>query len=354
MKASTVLFALLLTAAGAATADDNARASVGGNAFIAGGYVDLDERVERNAFVSGGDVTVAGYVGRDLYAAGGDVRLEGEVDRDVRMAGGTLRIAPEAEVRGDVTLAGGSITVGGSVGGNLGAYGERIVLDGSVAGDVEFVGDKLRLGPNARIEGELTYRSGGAIDVDTGAQVAGGIHRTTREPDWSRLGHGAAILGGITISLGMVLLGAVLVLGMPGFSREAGALIRSKPWHALGLGCAMLVGVPVALALLAVTIIGIPLALLLAFAFGALLMLGYLIGAIFLGDFALERVNAGKLASVWWRALFMLLAIVAIAILHRVPVIGELAWTLLFLAGVGAFALRAWAGFRNEQASVSR
>lgn len=350
MNARILLFALLLSAAGAATADDNARARVGGNEFVAGGYVDIDELIERSAFVSGGDVTVGGYVGRDLYAAGGDVRLEGEVNRDLRMAGGTLRISPEAKVHGDATLAGGSIVVDGSVAGDLGAYGERIVLDGSVSGDVQFTGEKLRLGPNARVEGELSYRSGRAIVIEQGAQVVGGIHRTTRTHDWHRLGHGAAILGGITLSLGMVLLGAVLVLGMPAFSREAAALVRGKPWHALGLGLAVLVGVPVTLALLAVTIVGIPLALLLAFAYGALLMLGYLIGAIFVGDLVLEHVDAGKLASVWWRALFMLLAIVALAILHRVPVLGELAWTLLFLAGVGAFTLRAWQGFRNDPA----
>jgi len=348
MNARIALFALLLTTAGTAAADDNARATFRGNEFIAGGYVDLEERIERNAFVSGGDVTVGGYVGRDLYAAGGDVRLEGEVDGDLRMAGGTLRISPEAEVRGDATLAGGSMVVDGTVSGDLGAYGERIVLDGTVSGNVDFTGDKLRLGPHARVEGELTYRGGNAIVLETGAQVIGGIHRTTREPDWHRIGHSAAIVGGITLSLGMVLLGAVLVLGMPGFTRDAGALIRRKPWHALGIGCATLIGVPIALALLAVTIVGIPLALLLAFAYGALLMLGYLIGAIFVGDFALERIDAGKLQSVWWRALALLLAIIAIAILHRVPVVGELAWTVLFLAGLGAFTLRAWQGFRDD------
>ncbi|MGH8203222.1 MAG: hypothetical protein ACREU4_14045, partial [Burkholderiales bacterium] len=147
-----------------------------------------------------------------------------------------------------------------------------------------------------------------------------------------------------------VLLGAILVLGMPQFSREAAAAIRSRPGQALGLGIAMLVGVPVALVALIVTIIGIPLAVLLAFAYGALLMLGWLIAAIFLGDLALERIDAAKLGSVWWRALFMLLAIVAIAIVRQVPVAGPIACWLLFLAGVGAFTLRAWLGFRSETA----
>jgi cytoskeletal protein CcmA (bactofilin family) len=344
---------LLLVACAPAIAEDDAEASIGGNVFRAGGHVELDEPVRRSAFLSGGDVTVGASVGRNLFAAGGDVRLEGEVGGDARLAGGTVRIAPEGRVNGDAALAGGTLDAEGAIDGDLTAYGERIVVDGRVAGDVELAGDDVRLGPNARIGGKVVYRSDGEIVVEPGAEIAGGVRQVTSDRAWRRVARGGAILGGITISLGMVLLGAVLVLGMPRFSREAAAGIRGKPWQALGLGVAMLVGVPVALVVLVVTIIGIPLALLLAFAYGALLLLGYLVAAIFVGDFVLERIDACKLESVWWRALFMLLAMVAIAILRLVPVVGDLAWCLLFLAGIGAFTLRAWQGFRTEPAQAS-
>lgn len=347
-------FALLLGVPGLASADeDTARASLRGSEFLAGGHVELSGRVARNAFVSGGDVLVDGSVGHNLYAAGGDVRLEGQVEGDVRMAGGTLKVSPEARIGEDATLAGGSIVMDGSVAGDLRAYGERIVVNGSVDGDVEFAGETLRLGPDARIGGRIVYRSRDEIVVASGAQVAGGISKSTRNRDWRRFAEGASIVGSITVSLGMVLLGAVLVLGMPRFSREAGLAILQKPWQVLGLGCAMLIGVPVVLAVLLVTIVGIPLALLLAFAYGAILMLGYLIAAIFVGDFVLERVDKAKLESVWWRALFMLLAIVAIAIVRQVPVAGWLAWWALFLAGIGAFTMRSWQGFRNDPAIAS-
>jgi cytoskeletal protein CcmA (bactofilin family) len=337
-----------------AAADDTARAALGGNEFLAGGSVELNERVPRNAFVSGGDVTVGGSVGRNLFAAGGQVRLEGAVDGDARVAGGTLRVAPGARVRGDAALAGGSITVDGTVDGDLDAYGEDVVLNGSVDGDVRLGGDEIRLGPGARIGGKLYYRSGDEIEVAPGAQVAGGISEVASDRAWRRAARGAAIVGGITISLGVVLLGAVFVLGMPRFTREAASAVRSKPWQSLGLGCAMLIGIPVALAVLVLTIIGIPLAVLLAFAYGALLILGYLVGAIFLGDLALGRIDARKLDSGWWRALFLLLAIVAIAVVKEVPVAGPLAAMLLFLAGLGALTLRAWQGFRSEPAAASR
>ena len=262
-------FALLLGVPGLAFADDTARASLRGNEFLAGGYVELSDRVTRNAFVSGGDVLVDGFIGRNLYVAGGDVRLAGQVDGDVRLAGGTLKVSPEARIGDDATLAGGSIVMDGSVAGDLRAYGERIVVNGSVDGDVEFSGEDLRLGPDARIGGRVVYRSSDDIVVDSGAQVAGSVSKSTGERAWREVARGASIVGGITVSIGMVLLGAVLVLGMPRFSREAGVAIRGKPWHVLGLrlrdadrrarrACRLLV-----------TIVGIPLAVLLASAYAA-------------------------------------------------------------------------------------
>ncbi len=328
-------FAVFLCATGTALADDVAEASIRGNEFRAGGQVEFDGRVNRSAFLSGGNVTVGGEVGRNLY-----------------VAGGTLRIEPQARVTGDATLAGGSISVDGSIGGDLSAFGERIVVNGRVDGDVRLAGDTLRLGPGARISGQVSYRSGDDLVVEPGAQVSGGIKQVTSDRAWRRAAEGATIVGGITLSIGLLLLGAILVLAMPRFSREAAASIRQQPWQVLGLGIAVLVGVPVVLALLVITIIGIPLAVLFGFAYGALLMLGYLVGALFVGDLALERIDAAKLESAWWRALFMVLALVAIAVVKAVPVVGPLACAILLLAGLGAFTQRAWAGLRNDPATA--
>lgn len=363
---------LALASIGSAAADDEARASIGdtrltagdvvmldepveGNAFAAGARVEVRERVDRSAFVSGGDVTVTGSIGRNLFAAGGDVRLEGRVEGKARAAGGKIRVAPEASIGGDASFAGGSIEVDGEVGKRLRAYGGTIVINGRVGGDVELAGEKIRIGPDARIGGRIEYRSGRDIVVDPQARVANGVTEMQRDRRWlRRFGHGAAIAGGITISLGMVLLGALLILAMPRFSREAAATIRRKPWQSAGLGCIMLIGVPFAIIVLLITVIGIPLALLLVFGYVVLLLLGYLVGAIFVGDTVLERIGSAKLDSVWWRALFMFLALIAIAIVKVVPLIGGLVVLLLFVAGIGAFTMRSWQGFRVEADAVSR
>lgn len=352
MKRLLAAAALGLLAAGTAAADDSARARFGDHAFEAGGSVELEDPVAGNAFVSGGDVEIRGPIGANLFAAGGEVTLEAPVEGNARLAGGRLLIAPEARVTGDASMAGGSMTVDGQVGGSLRAFGERLTVNGTVEGDLQFAGEEIRLGPGARIGGKVSYRGDGRVRVDPTAQVAGGIRKSTDGRDWEHLSHGATIVGGITISLGMLVLGALLVLLLPRFSREAAAAIRQKPWQSLALGFAMLVGVPVLLVVLVITLIGIPLAVLLAFAYGALLVIGWLVAALFLGDTVLGSIDAKKLDSAWWRALSLLLAIVAIAFVRHVPVVGPLAWGLLFLAGIGAFTLRAWDGFRSGPATA--
>ncbi len=363
--------ALLLAGIPGAFAQDTARASIGdtrlsagdevvfddpidGNAFAAAGRVELRERVRRSAFITGGDVVISGPIERNLFAAGGDVRLEGRVDGRVRAAGGKIRVASTARLEDSATFAGGTIEVEGEIRDRLRAFGDSIIINGTIGGDVEVAGDDIRIGPDARIAGRVEYRSGSDVIVDPQAQVSGGVMEVERERRWLRkVGHGAAIAGGITVSLGMVLIGALLILAMPRFSREAAGTVEAKPLQSLGMGCVMLIGVPFAIIVLLVTIIGIPLALLLGFGYALLLLLGYLVGAIFLGDFVLGKVGAAKLDSGWWRVLAMFLALVVLAIVKQMPFIGGLAVFLLFLAGIGAFTMRTWRGFRRDDAAAA-
>jgi len=351
-----------------ASAEDTARASFGdsrlsagdevildefvpGNAFLAGGRVHLSDRVGGTAVVTGGEVDVTGSVGRNLYASAGDLRIGGEVEGKVRAAGGKVRITRDAMLHDNVALAGGSVEVEGHIGEDLRAYGESIVINGVVGGDLKMAGESIRIGPEARIVGRVEYKSGGRINIDPQARLAQGIEEIDEDRRWLRkIGRGATVVGGITISLGMVVLGALLILGLPGFSREAAARLRREPLQSGGMGCVMLIGVPFAIIILLITVIGIPLALMLAFGYVVLLMLGYLTAAIFVGDTVLERWGAGKLGSLGWRLLFMFLALVLLAIVRQMPLIGGLVIFLLFVAGIGAFTMQSWKGLRQRDA----
>ncbi|MGB5131735.1 MAG: polymer-forming cytoskeletal protein, partial [Steroidobacteraceae bacterium] len=324
--------------AGVASADDTARASIGdnrlsagdevtideyvpGNVYFAAGRVSLDDRIGGSAFVTGGEVDVTGSIGHNLYAAGGDLRIEGEVEGDVHAAGGKLRVPRGAKLRGDAALAGGNIDVEGDVEGDLEAYGESIYINSVVGGDVRLAGEDIRIGPDTRVSGRLEYKSGGTYVIDPKAQVEQGVQQLDADDHgWRRkAGRGSSRGGRTMFSLGVLVLGTLLILGLPAFTREAASAVRRDWWQSAGIGCVMLIGVPLAAVMLMVTIIGIPLALMLVFGYVVLLMLGYVIAAIFVGDFALERLGGERVKSVGWRVLFLLLALVLLSIVRHVP-----------------------------------
>ena len=349
---------------GVASADDN-RLSAGdsvtldeyvpGNAFLAGGRVSLDDRVGGNAFVSGGEIEIAGSVGHNLYAAGGDLRIEGEVEGSVHAAGGKVRVARGARLRKDVLLAGGSVEVEGDVGEDLQAYGESIVINGVIGGDLRLAGEDIRIGPDARVAGRLEYKTGGTFVIDPKAQVQKGIEqREANDHRWLRnFGRGDTHLGGGLFRIGVLLLGVLMILGLPAFSRETAAMIRREWWQSAAVGCVVLVGVPLAAVILTITLIGIPLALMLIFGYVVLLMLGYVIAALFVGDLALERLGGDRIKSLGWRVLFLLLALIVLSIVRQLPLIGGLAVALLFVAGIGAFTMRSWKEFRRNGDAVA-
>ena len=357
---------------GVASADDTARASVGdsrlsagdevtmdeyvpGNVYLAAGRVNLDNRIGGSAFVTGGEVGVSGSIGHNLFAAGGDLSIEGEVEGDVHAAGGKLRVQRGARLRGDATLAGGTIDAEGDVGGDLQAYGESIYVNSIIGGDLQLAGEDIRIGPDTRVSGRLEYKSGGRFVMDPMAQVVQGVKQLdANDRGWLRKGGHRSSRGGRTMfSIGVLVLGTLLILGLPAFSREAATAIRREWLQSAAIGCVMLIGVPLAAVILMITIIGIPLALMMVFGYMVLLMLGYVIAAIFVGDFALERLGGERVKSVGWRVLFLLLALVLLSIVRHLPLIGGLAVALLFVAGIGAFTMRTWRGFRRKDGAVA-
>jgi hypothetical protein len=92
--------------------------------------------------------------------------------------------------------------------------------------------------------------------------------------------------------------------------------------------------------LLLLTIIGIPLALIVAALYMAALPLAYVAAAVGLGDWALTRWQAAR-AAVWgWRVGAATLALVLLNALGHVPWLGALLGFAVLLAGLGAMLLQ--------------
>lgn len=327
--------------------------AVEGDTFVAAGHGAVHGRVGGDAVITGGEVELEGEVGHDVYAAGGFVRANSRVQGNLRLAGARIEVGPASDVLGSATLAGRTIDVEGRIGHALAAFGRTVTLDAEVGGDVEIAARDVIIGPKARIAGRFTYRSPHEARIDPAAQIAGGIVRAEHSPQhWGWYRGPARAIGAIAYFfwfVGVLVLGTLLVFVFPSFSRESAALVRSDPLASAALGFAVFVAVPAGIVLCFITIIGIPLGIAGMFGYGLLLMLGYLNGALAIGDVLLGRLGEPRAGSAGWRIVFLLLALVALALLRHLPWVGAFAVFVVFVAGLGAWTLRAWRGYSGPE-----
>ncbi len=210
-------------------------------------------------------------------------RRRGSVRTDTRVSFGSSLKVEENEISRDVVVLGGSLDVEGKVRGDAVVVGGSAEISGEVSGTVTAVGGSISLGPGARIEGDA-ISIGGAVQRDPSAEIHGEITEVALAPglDLDDMWDGVTVphwrFGGFdgpgelfgrigkSMALGVLLLLMVLIFPrlIAGISNRA----RHEPWKAgiVGLGTQLLFlfALPVVCFILMLTIVGIPLALLLA------------------------------------------------------------------------------------------
>lgn len=306
-------------------------------------------------------VTVSGTVVQDLNLASQDAEVNAKVGDDLRIfasevnlagnvAGSTLILASRLTqqrpslLEGDVAISGGEVRLSGTINGSLQVYAKDIVLDGAVSGPVQLHADRIRLESGARVLGRLQYSSPQEIQIDLGAMVQQPVQRTSipaaQAPgaeafDWQGLLWFGKFLYRLTLYLGLLAVGCLLLWLAPQPLRRYAAVIRRQPWPSLGWGMITVMGLAMVLGLLVVSLLGIPFAVILALlAFFAMLFasigVGYLLGLLMLKPQPEER---GR------NLLAFFLGFTLLSLVQLIPVVGTILDVLVILAGLGALWL---------------
>lgn len=265
--------ALALVAPAAASAAQT-RGETGDTVVVASGDVAVDrgETVD-GVFIASGDARIAGRVDGDVVVLSGDVLVSGTIDGDLFTASGTARLLPTARVSGDVE------------------YGDehpQIALDARVDGDVA-------------------------------------------KQDWPDVGGLFSLVGGIVvwlaISISALLLGALLLLIAPRAADALETRSQEKIGPTIAIGVAILIALPLAAFLAAITVFGLPL----AFGIGlSLLPLGavaYVIAAYVLGRRIVKPPRHRMLSFLAGLAILRLAALV--------PFLGLLVGLAALILGLG-------------------
>ena len=315
--------------------------AIAGDVLAMGGGVTLDGSVSGDALVAGGDITADGTIAGKLRMMGFDVLSRADVSGSLLAAGGSVVLHSVSRVAGKVRLAGGHIEINGSVGDDLVVLGRDISIAGEIAGDVTLRGVDIAILPSARIGGDLTYRSTKEADIHPDAEIAGDVTFIRSEAPARMTGRAMLVFGvsWLVFIASLMVLGTILVLVFPRLSITAARTIGGAPWKSLGLGFALLIGVPVAMIILAATVIGISVSVISGAVYMAAIACGYLVSAIALGRFGARLIRWRGDETTAGRIAVLAAGLIVLSIAALVPVLGFFVMLAAFVFGLGALAL---------------
>jgi len=319
-------------------------ATVNGDVVVAGGQLNLEGDISADVLAAGGTITLRGAIADDARLAGGDIRVAGSIGDDLIAAGGRLHLSPAARIAGRALLAGGDIRVDGQVSEELRVSGGRVVISGAVDGDVRLWAEQIVIEDSAQINGSLYYRSAQPAMIAEGARIQGQVVHTPVDVDLRPIA-AAALFAGLMILLSVMLTAVVLYLLFPDFSLDASRKIRAEAGQSLLIGLAVFAGIPVLTVILFSTAVGIWLGLMLLALYLALLLGGYFVGALSIGTAVLNmmhKTDAGKALH----AAALAVALLVLAIVNLVPLLGSLINWLVMLAGAGAVSRKLYLSYR--------
>ncbi len=250
---------------------------------------------------------------------------------------GDVRVEKGEVYKDDLVCIGGTATVEGKVEGDVVVIGGKLDFSGE-AKSVVAVGTRAKIGPGAVIDGDLVHVMG-TLDKDPGVEVQGQtIDVGSHLPINVRrlLSHGLlgliVVLRVVSLIISLVLLLLLSLMAPERIERMSGALEARWP-ASLGFG---LLGYFVFILLavfLAITLIGIPLAVLLGLGVWILGLMGIAAIMALLGRRV--GVGTGLIGPEASLIATVLVGFLVIALVRFIPVVGELTWMVLSALGLG-------------------
>ena len=293
--------------------------------YVWGRKVTIDGSALRDVVGASGEFTLNGLINGNLNLAARKTTINGPIGRSVRITGQHVTI--NSTIGGDVVVFAASVTIGpnATISGDLIVYAADVVVDGAVQGDVRGGGNEVSI--NGLVKGAITINAGSMNTADltptpaavstqtpvtqsqaatpsgspaTAVAVAQTQNQTPTPaqttPTFSKSrtspGQIAAYYRWFQFAAAIVST-IVLILVLPKTTRNVAGTIRSTPFAALVAGILALAIVPLAMLLLTITIIGIPLAMVVAMLMICAAYLSQVFAGVAIGQLITNRLHWG-------------------------------------------------------------
>jgi len=231
----------------------------------------------------------------------------------------------EGTVKGDVLALTNDLKISGKVEGNVIALATNAQISGQIAKDAFIISSSLKLENGAQIANLYTFSR--TITQSPQAKIANKnvqkIFNNYKTPSQQ-------IYGWFISYLGLLVVGLFVIYIAPVKSYHVVAKFAQKPWQSALTGILFLILPPVVFALFALTVIGLPLAIILAGLYILVIYLSNIVVGIILGNYILKG-----------RGMFFSLALglLILTLIYKAPFFGGIISLITLIFGSGAIVL---------------
>jgi len=248
---------------------------------------------------------------------------------------GDVTVGPNEVILGDAVAVMGNVTVDGKVMGDVVAVMGNVTVNGEVMGNITAIGGRVTRSDTARIHGNVNQVGVGEGIGEIIKNVAKyGIHW---RPGWNRgitiFNMGFPNVFRIMKFLGLIALSSLAIILFPNSIKSCADVADREPGRRFLIGFLAILLMPMALVLMAITIIGIPLIPLAILLVAAAGFYGYLGISIFLGRKLNEQLHIKPNIFAEY-----ILGAVLLWLVQLVPFVGAISGLLVLMMALGITA----------------
>jgi len=327
--------------------------TIDGNLYAASNNITIEGEIKGDLIAIAKTITINGRLDGDLIAAAQAIIINGEVNGSVRLVGNTtningniarninfignsLFIEKKAQIGWDLISGAVNTNIAGTINGNVYNNGKNFILSGKIGKNLNIQENKnvlINLSPESNINGDLNYPDNAQLISKNGANISGVINKAKTESNKNK-----TIFSIIYKILAAVIIGLILIGPGKKIIYTLENNIKGGPISSFFWGLLIFLAAPTLSLILMFTIIGIPLALLIALLWFIALYISKIFTALILGKEINKIFYKNKNEQ---KNLFtpLLIGIILSWILFSIPFIGWLISLSFTCLGMGALIL---------------
>lgn len=241
---------------------------VNGDVYILAEQIVIDGVINGDILVAGGSIDISGKVLNNCRLVGGQILISGSIGNNITAVAGNLQLLPSASIGGGVVATAANADFAATISSDVTVAASNLRISSHIGKDLQGYAGQMRITSRAVIGGEVDYKSSSPAWIEQGAVIVG---KVTRHPSFvHELVEGTWIQGLLVGSKVLAILmnfiytfviGVVILKFFPRNLEAALHSLQEHPLKSLTYGIMLLILLPLASLVLLMTILGVPFAL---------------------------------------------------------------------------------------------